>query len=155
VPAISALRPSALQPSQPLHDATRTLFGSPGGIYFKEFSYFGGINVAGFLLGVSLLVLGIFLLSPAIHLDVDAHVETLANQAQQQTELAEAPPPLLVSQSFDAAALSRMDATPKLLHAKARAISFQEPRQTLSPSHPVSESESSKIVLHTFQQRAT
>ena len=39
-----------------------------GGIYFKEFSYFGPMHTAGFLCGVMLLVTGIFLLSPEIHL---------------------------------------------------------------------------------------
>ena len=36
-----------------------------GGIFFKEFSYFRPLNTVGFLAGVLLLFLGIFLLSPA------------------------------------------------------------------------------------------
>jgi hypothetical protein len=42
-----------------------------GGIYFKEFSYFGPVNVIGFCLGVILLILGIFLLSPPIAIDTE------------------------------------------------------------------------------------
>jgi hypothetical protein len=39
---------------------------TPGGIYFREFSYFGPANVVGFAGGVACLVLGIYLLSPAL-----------------------------------------------------------------------------------------
>ena len=41
-----------------------------GGIFFKEFQYFRPINTIGFILGVTLLVVGIFLLSPALDEDV-------------------------------------------------------------------------------------
>jgi hypothetical protein len=46
-----------------------------GGIYFKEFSYFGTINVIGFCLGIFLLVFGIFLLSPVIVIDTQEEIE--------------------------------------------------------------------------------
>lgn len=48
-----------------------------GGIYFKEFSYFGTINVIGFCLGVSLLIGGIFLLSPVIVIDEQDEIDQL------------------------------------------------------------------------------
>lgn len=101
--------------------------------------------MAGFVFGVGLLVLGIVLLSPTIHLDNgDGDVQNLENQSSSlpTNSPADAPPPPLASRSFDAAALSQMDATPKLVHAKARAISFQDSRLTLPLSHPVRKSPS-------------
>jgi len=64
-----------------------------GGIYFKEFAYFEPVNTAGFLTGVSLLVFGIFLLSPKLGDHDDEHhhayhdasatpAHTAANSAQ-------------------------------------------------------------------------
>ena len=44
-----------------------------GGIYFQEFGYFRPLNTAGFLCGVSLLVFGIFLLSPKMAVDESRH----------------------------------------------------------------------------------
>lgn len=54
-----------------------------GGIYFKEFSYFKTINVIGFCVGVTLLVGGIFLLSPVIVIDEEDAIEQLMEEEPQ------------------------------------------------------------------------
>jgi hypothetical protein len=48
-----------------------------GGIYFQEFRYFGPLNVVGFVAGVSLLGLGIYMLSP-VRVQMTAAASALA-----------------------------------------------------------------------------
>ena len=122
---------------------------SLGGIYFKECSYFGVPNVIGFVFGVCLLVVGIFLLSPTVNLESvtgDGQGQSSAGNGEVEMKPAspkEEEPQLPVSASFDAAALNNIDEVPKPVSRMSRAVSFQEPRQTIHPARPVRERERS------------
>jgi hypothetical protein len=119
-----------------------------GGIYFKEFSYFGVSNVIGFVFGVCLLIVGIFLLSPTVNLENvtgqgQSSAENGGVEMKPPTPKEEEAPQLQVSQSFDAAALSNIDEKPKPVSRMSRAVSFQELRPTTQPAQPVMERERS------------